>query len=119
MSDKIPYSDFAKLDLRVGEIKSVEAHPNADKLYVMKVDLGEGEERTIVAGLRKYYSVEELAGKKAIFVANLEPAVLRGVESNGMILAAVSEDHSEVRTLKCPEGCNSGDSVEMKYGQYL
>ncbi len=111
MSDKIPYSDFAKLDLRVGEIKSVEAHPNADKLYVMKVDLGEGEDRTIVAGLRKYYSVEELVGKKAIFVANLEPAVLRGVESNGMILAAVSEDHSEVKILKIDGEMESGTRI--------
>jgi methionyl-tRNA synthetase len=104
MSDgiqKIKYDDFAKLDLRVGEIKEVKDHPNADKLYVMKVDLGEGKgkERTIVAGLRNYYEKDELEGKKAVFVANLEPAKLRGVDSNGMILAAVSEDHSEVKIL--------------------
>ncbi|MBS3076894.1 methionine--tRNA ligase subunit beta [Candidatus Pacearchaeota archaeon] len=99
MADKIGREDFAKLDLRVGEIKSVEAHPNADKLLVLKVDLGEGEERTIVAGLKKYYETDELIGKKAIFVANLESAKLRGIESNGMILAAVNEDHSEVKIL--------------------
>jgi methionyl-tRNA synthetase len=90
---KIPFSEFAKLDLRVGKILDVSEHPNADKLFVMKVDLGEGDgkERTIVAGLRKYYTKEQLIGKKAIFVANLEAAKLRGVESNGMILAAATE----------------------------
>lgn len=97
MDGKIPFADFEKVELRVGEIKSVEDHPNADKLFVMKVDLGEGEERTIVAGLRKFYSAEELVGKKAIFAANLEPANLRGVESNGMILAVANKDRSEVR----------------------
>ncbi len=94
--EKVKYDDFAKLDLRVGEIKSVEEHPNADKLFVMKVDFGELGERTIVAGLRGFYSVDELERKKAVFVVNLEPVVLRGVESNGMILVAVSEGKNVV-----------------------
>ncbi|MFH1803134.1 MAG: methionine--tRNA ligase subunit beta [archaeon] len=99
VDDKIDFGAFQKVEMKVGEIKSVKDHPNADKLLVMKVDLGEGEERTIVAGLKAYYSKEDLVGKKAIFVANLAPASLRGVESNGMILAAVSEDHKEVKVL--------------------
>ena len=94
--EKIPIKDFAKLDLRVGRILEVENHPNADKLLVMKVDLNEKELRTIVAGLRGHYEAEELKGKLGIFVANLEPAVLRGVESNGMILAAVSDDRKDI-----------------------
>jgi len=75
----------------VGTVKSVEPHPNADKLYVMKVDLG-GEERQLVAGLKPYYTAEELNGKQLVVVANLEPAVLRGVESQGMLLAAQEGD---------------------------
>ena len=87
----ISFDDFKKLDLRIGRITSVEDHPNADKLYVLKVDLG-AEERQLVAGLKKYYTAEELQGRLMVVVANLEPAVLRGVESQGMLLAAGEDD---------------------------
>ena len=111
--EKIKYDNFVKLDLRVGKIVKIEEHPNADKLFVMKVDLGEGKgnERTIVAGLKGYYKKEELKGKRAIFVANLEPAKLRGVESNGMILAAVSEDRKEVVFLKPEKDIKEGTRI--------
>ena len=98
----IKFSDFEKLELRVGEILKAEEHPNASKLFVLKVSFGD-EERTIVAGLRGYYSADELEGKKALFITNLEPVVLRGVKSEGMILAASNEDKSEVVIL-CPDG---------------
>ena len=88
MTQKIPYSDFAKLDLRVGKILEVEDHPNADKLYVLKVDLNEDQPRTILAGLKPYYKKSDLKNKKAIFIANLEKRNIRGIESDGMILAA-------------------------------
>lgn len=84
---KIKYEDFEKLDLRVATIKEVKPHPNADKLYILTIDL-EDETRTIVAGIKKYYSEKELINKQIIVVANLEPANLRGIESNGMLLAA-------------------------------
>ena len=86
--EKIPYPNFAKLDLRVGKILEVEDHPNADKLYVLKIDLNESEPRTILAGLKPYYKKSELKNKKAIFITNLEKRNIRGIESNGMILAA-------------------------------
>ena len=86
---------FADLDLEIGEIISVERHPNADKLYIEKVRLGDGE-RQIVSGLANYYTPEELTGKKVIIVKNLKPAKLRGVESAGMLLAALSSDQVEV-----------------------
>jgi len=82
-----PALDVGLLDLEVGEIKSVEVHPNADKLFVEKVLLGDGE-RQIVSGLAGHYFPEELVGKKVVIVRNLKPALLRGVESNGMLLAA-------------------------------
>ncbi len=79
------------LDIRVGKITKVKEHPNADKLYVTRVDLGE-EERTLVAGLRPYYDKEDLEENKIAVVANLEAAKLRGIESEGMMLAAQEDD---------------------------
>jgi len=91
MADTVSFDEFKKMQLVVGTVTSVEPHPNADKLYVIKVDLG-GEERQLVAGLRPYYSAEELNGKQLVVVANLAPAALRGVESQGMLLAAQQGD---------------------------
>ncbi|MDD5253574.1 MAG: methionine--tRNA ligase subunit beta [Candidatus Nanoarchaeia archaeon] len=87
----ISFEQFKEINLRVGEIKEAKEHPNADKLVVLKVDIGE-EERQIVAGIRKYYDIKDLVGKKIVIVANLEPAMLRGIKSEGMLLAAVDED---------------------------
>ena len=109
----VKFSDFEKLELRVGEILKVEEHPNASKLFILKVSFGD-EERTIVAGLRGHYTAEELEGKKAVFVTNLEPAVLRGVKSEGMILAASNEGKSEVKILKPKTEVEVGTIVEIK-----
>ncbi|ERT58821.1 methionine--tRNA ligase subunit beta, partial [Peptoniphilus sp. BV3C26] len=79
--------DFEKLDLRVATIESVEDHPNADKLYILNLKLGQ-EKRTIVSGIKDYYKKDDLIGKQIIIVANLKPIKLRGVESKGMLLAA-------------------------------
>ena len=83
------FSDFRKLELKVGEILSVCDHPDADKLYVMTLDTG--EERQVVAGLKSHYTPQQLQGKKVVVVCNLKPAKLRGVESKGMVLAADDE----------------------------
>ena len=88
---KISIQDFSEIDLRVAEIKAVEEHPDADKLLVLKIDAGDGEKQ-LVAGIKNHYSVEELIGRKIIIVNNLAPAVLRGVESQGMLLAAKDDD---------------------------
>lgn len=90
MSEVVPFVEFKKLKLVVGTVVSVEPHPSADKLYVLRVDLGEVEPRQLVAGLRPYYQPEQLQGKQIVVVANLAPAVLRGIESRGMLLAAQS-----------------------------
>jgi methionyl-tRNA synthetase len=84
----INYDDFAKLDLRVGKIVEIKNHPNADKLYVASVDMGGGQVRQVIAGLRPYIAPEGLIGKNVIVVANLEPRKMRGLESQGMMLAA-------------------------------
>jgi methionyl-tRNA synthetase len=83
----VTYDDFAKLDLRVAKVLAVKDHPNADKLLVLDIDLG-GQQRQIVAGLKPYMPAESLVGKTIIVVANLEPRKMRGVDSNGMLLAA-------------------------------
>ena len=90
--------DFKKIELIVVQIKEVKEHPNADRLYVIKVDTGK-EERQIVAGIRRAYTPEQLIGRKVILVANLEPAVIRGEASNGMLLAASDENSMSLLTL--------------------
>ncbi len=79
--------DFKKLELRVAEIKEVADHPNADRLYVITIDLGD-KQKQIVAGIKNSYTKEDLLGKQVVVVDNLEPVVLRGVESQAMLLAA-------------------------------
>jgi len=100
--ETVSFEDWSKLDLRVGEILEAEGIEGADKLYKLKVDLGT-ETRTLVAGLKQYYTKEELEGKRVIVFCNLEPRKIRGIESKGMILAASSDDTGEVKLLT-PEG---------------
>ncbi len=87
----IPFNDFKKLDIRIGRILDVNPHPKADKLLVLKIDIGD-ETRTIVAGIKNHYEREELMDKKVIVITNLEQKELRGIKSEGMILAAVKDD---------------------------
>ncbi|PIP68403.1 MAG: hypothetical protein CO035_08015 [Candidatus Omnitrophica bacterium CG_4_9_14_0_2_um_filter_42_8] len=82
----ITLEEFKKLNIRIAKIKDVIDHPNADRLYVVRLVIGE-EERDVVAGIKKGYNKEELLGKLVAVIENLEPAVIRGVESKGMILA--------------------------------
>ncbi|MEQ1570154.1 MAG: methionine--tRNA ligase [Myxococcota bacterium] len=87
----IEYEDFAKVALRVGKVLEAGPHPNADKLLVLKVDLGEARPRTICAGIKAVFAPESLVGRNVVVVANLKPRMLRGVPSEGMILAAGGE----------------------------
>ena len=90
---EIGIDDFAKVGLRVAEVKACEKVPKAKKLLKLTLDDGTGKDRTVASGIAKWYAPEDLVGKKVVVVANLKPAVLCGVESNGMILAAdCSED---------------------------
>jgi len=94
----ITIDDFRKIDLRVAQIKEVKEHPNADKLYLIQIEVG-GETKQLVAGIRKAYTKEELVGKKVIVVNNLEPATIRGEVSNGMLLAASDEQGMAILSL--------------------
>lgn len=94
----ITYDDFVKLDLRVATVREVTEHPNADKLLVMKLDMG-GEPRQVIAGLRGHYEPDALQGKQIIVVANLEPRKMRGMESQGMLLAAVAGEGEDMKVV--------------------
>lgn len=97
----ITIDDFKKLEIAVAKILEVNDHPNADRLYVVKVDLGD-ETRQVVAGIKAFYPKEELIGKYAVILKNLEPAMLRGIESNGMLLASKDGDNLSILTIEKP-----------------
>ena len=97
----ISIDDFRKVEIKIATVKAAEPHPNADRLMVLKVDLG-GEERQICAGIRNHYAPEDLLGKQIVVVANLETATLRGMESQGMLLAASDDGRVIVLTPEKP-----------------
>lgn len=109
--ENVSFKDWQKLDLRTGEVIETEEIDNADKLYKIKVDLGT-ETRILVAGLRKYFTKEELEGKKCIVLTNLEPRKIKGIESRGMILAVVNDDQSEVKLLQADGVVELGSRVK-------
>ena len=97
----ITFDDFKKLEIIVARVVNVRDHPNADKLFVLEVDIGSasaeggsasGGKKEIVAGIKNYYAKDKLVGKDIVMVNNLAPAVIRGVESNGMLLAVEDEN---------------------------
>jgi len=88
---KINIEDFKKVEIRAGEILEAEKVPDADKLLKLKVDFGD-HQRQIISGIAEFFAPEELVGKKCPFATNLEPRTIRGLESNGMIMAAKDQD---------------------------
>ena len=107
----IPFKEWRKLDIRVAKILEVKQHPNADKLYLLTVDLGK-EKRTLVAGLKEHYKPEDLQDKLCVVFTNLEPATIRGVKSEGMILAAVSADEKDVIIIIPEKDIELGSKIE-------
>src|ERR687888_1579730 len=105
----ITIEQFRALELKVGTVRAAEPHPNADRLLVLRVDLGGGEERQLVAGIRAHYDPATLVGRQVVVVANLEAARLRGVESQGMVLAA--SDGERVVLLRPDEPVAAGAVV--------
>ena len=113
---QINYDDFKKLEIKTAKVLKVEDHPNADKLYLVTLDLGSDDEgkpvvKTLVAGIRQHYTKEELIGKTVIVLNNLEPAQIRGVESAGMILAASDKDKKQVIVLTTDKPIGPGNRV--------
>jgi methionyl-tRNA synthetase len=110
MAEPIGYDDFAKVELRVAKVLEARPHPNADKLMLLQVDVGE-EPKQIVAGIRQHYTPEQLVGKLILVVNNLQPAMLRGEASNGMLLAATSGEKVILLTPDDPS-CVAGAKVK-------
>ncbi len=106
----ISFDDFLRLDLRVGKITDAQPHPNADRLIVLQVDLGT-EQRQLVAGIRGHYEPTDLVGRLIIVVTNLAPRKMRGVDSNGMLLAASTPDQSQVILLTTMADIPPGSKV--------
>lgn len=108
----INFSEWQNIDLRTGKIIKAEDIEGADKLYRLSVDLGkELGKRTIVAGIKQHYTKEQLKGKTCIVFTNLEPRKLKGIESQGMLLAAVSADESKVFLLQPDSKIEEGSKV--------
>lgn len=110
MAEPITYEDFAKVELRVAVVLEARPHPNADKLMLLQVDIGE-EQKQIVAGIRQHYAPEQLVGKRIVIVNNLQPAMLRGETSNGMLLAASSGEKVILLTVDDAE-CVAGAKIK-------
>lgn len=109
-SDPVTFDEFLRIKMRVGKVIEASEHPNADKLLILKVDLGD-EQRQICAGLRGHYTPEELVGQNLILVTNLASRTMRGVESQGMLLAASGEDRTQVVILTTSRDIAPGSHV--------
>lgn len=103
-----------KLDIRVGRIVDVSRHPDADALYVEKIDLGEDEPRTIVSGLVNFVPIEEMQNRDVVVLCNLKPAKMRGVESKGMVLCASIDEPKQVEPLVVPKDSKPGDRIVIE-----
>jgi tRNA-binding protein len=108
----IVYDDFAKVELKVATILEAKVHPNADKLLILKVELGEPEPRQICAGIRPFYAPETLVGRQVIVVSNLEPRTIRGEISNGMLLATTDTATGKVAIVTPAEPVAAGSGVK-------
>lgn len=109
--------DVLRIEMRVGVILSAEKHPDADSLYIEQIDCGEATgPRTVISGLAKFIPLEKLIGKKVVVICNLKPSKMRGVMSEGMVLAAsAGSDESEVvELLEAPEGAMVGELLSIE-----
>jgi methionyl-tRNA synthetase len=111
INDKI---DISRVDIRVGKIVECAKHPDADTLYVEKIDLGEAEPRTVVSGLVKYVPLDQMQNRKVAVVCNLKPANMRGIKSHAMVLAATSSDGSKVELLDPPADAQIGEKISCE-----
>ncbi len=108
-------TELSRLEIRVGKIVEIAPHPDADTLYVEKIDVGEAEgPRTIVSGLVKYQSLAAMQGRAVVVLCNLKPRAMRGVTSHGMLLCASNDEHTEVVPLAPPAGAAVGDLVTVE-----
>jgi len=111
-----PFADFRRIDVRVGEVIAVEDHPEAEKLYVLKIDLGEEEPRQIVTNLKSHYPYDQMMGRKLLVISNLKPAKFRGVRSEGMLMAADDEALGGDKVLLLKPSCDVPNGTQVNCG---
>jgi len=104
-------SSMSKVNLLIGKVLEVTKHPESEKLYIEKIDLGEAEPRVILSGLQEHVTIDAFTGKLVVVVANLEPRKIGGIPSNGMVLCASTEGKGKVELLDVPEGTPVGERV--------
>merc|ERR1711935_608187 len=101
------------LDIRVGKITKVYEHPEADKLYIEEIDVGEDEPRTVASGLKPYLKEEEMQDRMVLVLCNLKARKMVGIPSHGMVLCASNEDHTDVRLVSPPVDAKIGERVTI------
>ncbi|CUE55233.1 tyrosyl methionyl-tRNA synthetase, putative [Bodo saltans] len=104
-------SSMSKVNFLIGKVLEVSKHPESDKLYVEKIDLGEAEPRTILSGLQEHITIDAFTGKLVVVVANLEPRKIGGIPSAGMVLCASTEGKGKIELLQVPEGTPVGERI--------
>lgn len=112
MKEKITYDDFSKVEFRIGVIRECEKHPNADRLLVFQIDVGEENPRQIISSIAEFYDPSDVIGKKVVVVTNLKKAKFRGMESDGMLVCASLEDDKDVELLTITKDFPAGTKVD-------
>lgn len=112
MKEKIDYEDFSKVEFKIGVIKECVKHPNADRLLVFQIDVGEEVPRQIISSIAEFYNPEVVIGKRVVVVTNLKKAKFRGMESDGMLVCASLPNDEDVELLTITKDFPGGTTVD-------
>lgn len=112
MKEKIEYEDFSKVEFKIGVIKECVKHPNADRLLVFQIDVGEEVPRQIISSIAEFYNPEDVIGKRVVVVTNLKKAKFRGMESDGMLVCASLPNDEDVELLTITKDFPGGTTVD-------
>ncbi len=112
MKQKIDYDDFAKIEFKIGVIKECVKHPNADRLLVFQIDVGEEKPRQIISSIAEFYKPEDVINKRVVVVTNLKKAKFRGMTSDGMLMCASLKDDEDVELLTITKDFAGGTKVD-------
>lgn len=112
MKEKIDYEDFSKVEFKIGVIKEFVKHPNADRLLVFQIDVGEEVPRQIISSIAEFYNPEDVIGKRVVVVTNLKKAKFRGMESDGMLVCASLPNDEDVELLTITKDFPGGTTVD-------
>ena len=112
MKEKIDYEDFSKVEFKIGVIKECVKHPNADRLLVFQIDVGEEVPRQIISSIAEFYNPEDVIGKRVVVVTNLKKAKFRGMESDGMLVCASLPNDEDVELVTITKDFPGGTTVD-------